>query len=208
MGIVVATVFAAAALVGHSRSEGRSRFEVVGDRVQITIELLQLDLPELCEVDLSLTDQDRRRQEEQRLHQCVERGLPRWLRLQTLEGSCSVVSTGVRRGEGLAVFMDGVATCPPLPGQTLMIDWGLFAGQRLDHVSTTTVVVAPGVEERALLSRRQNRLKAHIPRALPMPAIMAGIAALVVALAALGVRRRRSKTAAMPSTTPTAGGAP
>ena len=34
------------------------------------------------------------------------------------------------------VFIDGVAACPPLPGHTLSIYWGFFAGQRLDHVST------------------------------------------------------------------------
>jgi hypothetical protein len=123
-------------------------------------------------------------------------------RPETLTPARSVVSTGVRRGEGLAVFIDGVATCPPLPGQTLIIDWGLFAGQRLDHVSTTTVGVAPGVEQRALRSRRQNRLKAHIPRALPAPAITAGLAAVVVAaLTGLGWRRRRRLSA------PTTGGA-
>lgn len=205
MAAVVAALVAAAALVGHSRSEGRSRFELQpGDRVGITIELLQLDLPELCEVDLSLTDPDRRRHEEQRLAACVEAGLPRWLRLQTLEGRCTVVSAGVRRGEGLAVFIDGVATCPPLAGQTLIIDWGLFAGQRLDHVSSATVIVAPGVEERALLSRRQNRLQVQIPQALPLPLIAAGVAAFVVA-AVGAIRWRRQRQASSPST---AGGAP
>jgi hypothetical protein len=191
MGAVVATLVAAAALLGHSRSEGRSRFEVDGDRVRISIELLQLDLPELCEVDVSLTDPDRRRHEEQRLDACVETGLPRWLRLQTLDGTCTVVSTGVRRGEGLAVFIDGVATCPPLAGETLILDWGLFAGQRLDHVSTATVVVAPGVEERALLSRRHNRLKVHVPRALPLPALVTAGIVVVAASGAVVWRRRR-----------------
>jgi hypothetical protein len=192
MGAVVAVVVAAASLLGHSRSEGRSRFTIDGDRVQIAIELLQLDLPELCEVDLSVSDPDRRRHEAQRLDACVETGLPRWMRLQTLDGRCTVVSTGVRQGEGLAIFIDGVATCPPLAGGTLIIDWGLFAGQRLDHVSTATVVVAPGVEERALLSRRQNRLKVHVPRSLPIPALVAGVAAVLAGvIAGFGWRRRR-----------------
>lgn len=190
MGAAAAVLVAVASLVGHSRSEGRSRFEVEGDRVQITIELLQLDLPELCEVDLSLTDPDRRRHEERRLDACVETGLPRWLRLQTLTGSCAVVSTGVHRSDGLAVFIDGVATCPHLAGETLIIDWGLFAGQRLDHVSTATIVVAPDVEERALVSRRHNRLKVHVPQPLPRPALTAAIV-VATAIGAIAWRRRR-----------------
>jgi|GEM_PF-1364673 len=207
MGAVVATVVAAAALLGHSRSEGSSRFEIQPrDRVQVTIQLLQLDLPELCEVDLSITDRARHLRELQRLEACVESGLPRWVRLQTSDGHCVFASTSVGRGEELAVYINGFATCPPLPGQTLTIDWGLFAGQRLDHVSTATVIVAPGVEERALLSRRHNRLKVHIPRALPVPQIVAGVGAVVVAvLAALGWRRRRRRQR---TATPTGGGAP
>lgn len=194
MGVAAVAVVSALVLAGHSRSEGTSRFELQpGSRVGITVQLLTLDLPELCEVDLSLSDDDRRRREEQRFEACVESGLPRWLRLRTDDGACTVMSSGTRRGAGLQVFIDGVAACPPLPGHTLSIDWGFFAGQRLDHVSTATVVVAPGVEERALLSRRHNRLRVNVPRPFPIAvvAVLATVAAAALLVGALLVRRRR-----------------
>jgi len=197
VGVTVVAVLSALALVGHSRSEGRSRFEIQpGDRVGISVQLLTLDLPELCEVDLSLSDPDRQRREAQRFEACVERGLPRWLRLSTDGGACAVSSSGTRRGEGLEVFIDGVAACPPLAGHTLTIDWGFFAGQRLDHVSTATVAPAPGVEERTLLSRRHNRARVKIPRAFPDP-VEVGVGVVVVAVLVVvvgGLRRRRRRS--------------
>ena len=79
-------VVALALVAGHNRSEGSSRF-VVGDRdVQMEVSMLKLDLPELCEVDLSFSDAARHDAEAARLRQCVEVGMPRWLRLHAEGG--------------------------------------------------------------------------------------------------------------------------
>lgn len=191
---VAAVVMLALALPGHSRSEGTSRFvaDAVTDRVAITINLVTLDLPELCEVDLSLSDPDKRHLEEQRLQACVEGGLPEWLRLRTDAGACQVVARGVERGPGLEVTFTGTAACPPLRGATVTIDWGLFASTRLDHISTATIVVGDDeVPQRTLFSRRNNKVRVKIPKPVPWPPLVGAATAIVASGIAVALRRRR-----------------
>lgn len=191
--LLVAMMFGA-----HSRSEGTSRFELhPHDRVAIVVELSILDLPELCDVDLTLSDSERRALEALRLDACIEAGLSRWLRLSTPTGSCALHPQGFERRDGRVVVIKAEAACPPLPGAALTIDWGFFAGQRLDHLNVATVVVTSGTEEKALLSRRHNRLTVNVPWPWHITAV-AG-ASLLAASVAMGViartlwRRRRRR---------------
>jgi hypothetical protein len=196
MPTIAPALLVALALGGHSRSEGTSRFELLGqDRIAIAVELSVLDLPELCDVDLTLSDPERRRAEARRLDACVEAGYPRWLRLATTDGACTLSADGVESGESLVVALRANAVCPPLPGSTLTIDWGFFSGQRLEHMSVATVVVEPGRQERALLSRRHNRLTVQIPWSGPAHmmlggAVLAAASALVWCARSVGRRRR------------------
>jgi hypothetical protein len=195
MPTVAAALLVTLALGGHNRSEGTSRFEVVGqDRIAVSVELSVLDLPELCDVDLTLSDPDRRRAEARRLDACVEAGFPRWLRLATTDGACTLSAGGVERGEGLVVALRATATCPPLPGSTVTIDWGFFSGQRLEHISVATVVVEPGRQERALLSRRHNRLTIQVPWSSRAQVLLGGTGlatAAGLAFCARWIARRR-----------------
>ena len=196
-GLTATLVALALGLAGHSRSEGSSQFVVDSDanRVAITIDLLTVDMPELCDVDVSLSDSDQRRHEEQRLRACVERGLPGWLRLHTDEGDCQVVAVDVKRGQGFAITFTGIANCPSLAGATLTLDWGLFASTRLDHISTATIVVGTGVEpQRTLLSRRNNKVRVKIPAPRHPAAIaVVGVVVAGVAIAAVMLVRRRRR---------------
>lgn len=196
-GLTATLVALALGLAGHSRSEGSSQFVVDPDvnRVAITIDLLTVDMPELCDVDVSLSDPDQRRHEEQRLRACVERGLPGWLRLHTDEGDCQVVAVDVKRGQGFAITFTGIANCPSLAGATLTLDWGLFASTRLDHISTATIVVGTGVEpQRTLLSRRNNKVRVKIPAPRHPAAIaVVGVVVAGVAIAAVMLVRRRRR---------------
>ncbi len=189
---------ALALVVGHNRSEGSSRF-VVGERdVQIEVTLLKLDLPELCEVDLSFSDAARREAEAQRLRQCVEVGMPRWLRLQVQDGDgvCVTAPGDVDIGDDMTVTFRSRAACGPLPGHTLVIDWGFFAGQGLDHLSKVSVVIGDHVD-RGLLSSRQRKLKVKVPARGPSVAVVGGLGAAVVVVAVIAdlfIRRRRRQT--------------
>jgi len=196
VSVAAAVVMLALGLPGHSRSEGSSRFVVdtVTDRVAITINLVTLDLPELCEVDLSLSDPDQRRLEEQRLRACVERGLPEWLRLRTDAGACQVVARDVERGQALAIALTGIASCPPLRGSTITIDWGLFASTRLDHISTATIVVGDDeIPQRTLFSRRNNKVRVKVPKPFPWAPLAGAAIAIVASSIAVAMRRRRQR---------------
>lgn len=196
-GLTATMLAVALGLAGHSRSEGSSQFLVEPDanRVAITIDLLTVDMPELCDVDVSLSNPDQRRREEQRLRACVERGLPGWLRLHTDEGACQVAAVDVKRGQGFAITFTGMATCPSLAGATLTLDWGLFASTQLDHISTATIVVGTGVEpQRTLLSRRNNKVRIKVPAPRRLAAIAATsvvVAGVAIVGVMLGRRRRR-----------------
>jgi hypothetical protein len=209
--VVVAVAVTVAA---HNRSEGSSRFVVGEHDVQIEVNMLKLDLPELCEVDLSVSDIVKRDAETVRLRQCVEGGMSRWLRLRSegadekdgadgADGACIVGPGDVRVGDDLSITLSTRASCPPLAGRTLVIDWGFFAGQRLDHVSRVSIVVgAPdggedgGHVDRALFSQRQRKLRVKVPAAGP-PAIVVGAVVggvgVMSAVAALWRRRRRRR---------------
>ena len=88
--------------------------------------------------------------------------------------------------------MTGTATCPPLRGATVTIDWGLFASTRLDHVSTATIVVGDDeVPQRTLFSRRNNKVRVKVPKPAPWPALAGAATAIVASGIAVALRRRR-----------------
>jgi hypothetical protein len=202
-------VAAALALGGHNASQGTSRFTVADDlvagetRVDIEVELLETDLPELCNVDFGVVDAQKRRAMEERLDVCVSNGLPRWLRLHSDDRACRVSAGRSRRGDGLELWLLAEAFCPALPGHSLVVDWGMFGASSLDHQSTATVQLPDGTEVRALLSKRKNKLRVDVPDAGAVAGVVAAVVvAIVVAIVITGgavrtllvVARRRRRS--------------
>ena len=202
--LAVVVVVAALLLPAHNASQGKSSFVVGADGVvAIHIELLEIDLPELCDVEINLADPQRRVLAEQKLEACVARELPRWLRLRSNDDECTVFAGRTTHGPGLQVDIDGDARCAPLQGRTLTIDWGLFQSSSLNHQSTSTLTLPDGSTTRALLSKRKNRWS--VPIADPRRAQAAAVAAVVVVVAlitAAVARARRRARPAPPSTSP------
>ena len=134
----------ALALAGHSGSQGTSSF-VVDDAgaVAVRIELAEADLPDLCGVDLAHGDVSL---QEARLARAVARGLPAWVVL-TADGArrCAMQGAAHTRLGGGVVRLSATAVCTdardlPATPHTLQVDWGLFAGTPLDHVSVARFV--------------------------------------------------------------------
>ncbi len=206
---MVAAAAAALALLvaGHNASQGKSAFVVAADgHVDITVHLLELDLPELCDVDFGVTAQKRPAMEA-RLESCVAEGFPRWLRLRLGDESCPISAGRARHGQGLDIVLEAFATCPGEPaGRTLTLDWGLFASSSLDHQSTATVTLpGAGKTTMALLSKRKNKLTIDVPthRAEVAAAVFAGVAFVVVVVGLLLVRRRGHRRGRRPRVDPT-----
>lgn len=176
----------------HSRSEGKSTFHLdESGRVTIAVTLADADLPELCNVDLSVAERAR---EEAELSRCLEEGLARWLRLSGDSRPCPIA---FRRWSGRerTVLIEADALCAALP-RTLVIDWGLFAGAPLDHVSVATVEEPHGKPRMVLLSKRSSRFVLEVARPWWPFALGGGALALAAMGAlALGWRRRRVRAA-------------
>ncbi|OGQ09739.1 MAG: hypothetical protein A2138_11055 [Deltaproteobacteria bacterium RBG_16_71_12] len=176
----------------HSRSEGKSRFVLDEDgRVAVTIELGEPDLPELCNADLTVAERAR---EEQKLTRCLETGLPRWLRITADERACPIAYRRFSE-EARTITIDAQAVCAA-PPRRLVIDWGLFAGSALDHVSVAVVEQPHAKARLVLLSKRSSRFALDVARPWWLWAL--GVAATLALVAgACGVlRRRRRATAA------------
>lgn len=180
----------ALATPAHSRSEGKSTFRLAEDgRVAIAITLGTVDLPELCNADLTVAD---RAGEEAKLTRCLEQGLARWLRLTGDGRACPVAYARWRERER-TVVIEAHGVCAALPRE-LVIDWGLFAGSALDHVSVAVVEQPHAKPRLVMLSRRSSRFVLDVARPW-WPWAAAGGAVVVVATAAAWRWRRRAATA-------------
>ncbi|MCC7072764.1 MAG: hypothetical protein IT383_15665 [Deltaproteobacteria bacterium] len=189
LALAVALALAAPA---HSRSEGKSSFALRSDgRVAITITLGTVDLPELCNADFSVAERAR---EEEKLTRCLEQGLPHWLRLSADERGCPVAFSRWRERER-TVVIEAQALCAELP-RTLVIDWGLFTGSALDHVSVA-VIEQPHAEPRlVMLSRRSSRFVLEVARPWWHWGVVGGALLAVAAGVAAWAWRRRAATRA------------
>ncbi len=182
LALAVALALAAPA---HSRSEGKSTFALAADgRVAITITLGTVDLPELCNADFTVAERAR---EEEKLTRCLEQGLGRWLRLAGDERACPVAFLRWRERER-TVTIEAQAVCAA-PPRALVIDWGLFAGSALDHVSVAVLEQPHAAPRLVMLSRRSSRFVLDVAR--PWWHWGALGAVVTVALAALALAGRR-----------------
>lgn len=184
-------------LAGHSASQGKSSFDIAADgTVDIEIQLSALDLPELCNVDLSVRD---RATEEARLDTCVTRGLPMWLRISSDLGSCPISTTGWHQVEAKTVppvvALDGGARCSA-DARSITIDWGLFAGSPLDYTSVARADIDGQDAQMFAFSKRARKWVLPLHRGLHWGWWLAGgvtATLLAAALAALFIARRRRR---------------
>ena len=200
-----AVVFAAAlSLVGHNNSEGSSRFVVdEHGKIAITLQLLELDMPELCDVDFAGSDAVA--DNEDRLSACVRAGLPSWLRLRVGDEACTIVGDGWRRLSALQLVVEGTASCGRPVGRALTIDWGLFASKELEHVNSAVVVMPDGRQQKAMFARRYNKLVVELADPRHTRALVAGavvgavvvvvfVGAVIAAIVKRGRLRRRARS--------------
>lgn len=182
-GVLLAALFV---VPGHSRSEGRSRFSLDAEgRVAVAITVGEPDLPELCNVDLALPD---RAGEEQKLARCLARDIPLLVRLKADGRPCRLTYERFEARQGVVVI-EARGQCPTLPA-TFVVDWGLFAGGGLDHVSVATIEQPFGEPRLFMLSRRSSRATLELdgPR---WPWLGLGLAAGALAIVAVWRRARR-----------------
>ncbi len=201
MGPAALALLAALSFGGHMRSEGRSSFSIDDTGlVEIEIEIGFLDVPELCNADL-LVEPARADEMRRRLAACLTRDMPQVLRVRGDERACPVVflrtedkpAPGDARGGTLRIFAR--ADCGALP-RALIVDWGLFRGSSLDHVSIAKIEQPYDKPRLAMLSKRAPRFTLEIARPLwPRVAAGAGVAVLLGAGAGVlfGLRRRRKR---------------
>jgi hypothetical protein len=165
----------------HSRSQGASRFVFHDDgRVDVVVELSDLDVPELCDVDFGTKDPVRRALADERLTACAARGFARWIHLSADGSACEVGFSRWERLAGRDLALLGDARCAR-DADVVVVDWGLFAGTPLDHVSVATFELAGGEKARAAFSKRNRR---HELRVAPA---FGGGAAGALALCSLGL---------------------
>lgn len=199
MSAVAVVIAAVLSLAGHNNSEGSSRFVVdEHGRVAISLQLLELDMPELCDIDFAGTDAID--VNEARLTACVRAGLPRWLRLGVGNDACTIVGDGWHRLSALQLVIEGTASCARPVGKALTIDWGLFGGKELEHVNSAVIVMPDGQHRPAMFARRHNKLVVEIPDPRGTRAIVAAavivVGAVITAVVLLLQRRRRASSAA------------
>lgn len=187
LGVVL--LVALSVVPAHSRSEGRAKFKLDDTgRVDVKITLSTLDMPELCDLDLSASDPAVRAERIGRLDTCIRTQLPVLLKVRG-DSSCAVVveSTHVEKG---TVSIDAMASCPDFPQERVTIDWGLFAGQPLDHVAVTTFEQPHAKPKLSMLSKRTSKLVVNIAHPL-WPKIAGASLALVLVTGVLAVAVRR-----------------
>lgn len=172
----------------HSRSEGKSSFSLdETGRVAISIQLSDADLPELCNVDFTVPDRTRAEAE---LSRCLEQGLAGWLRLNGDGHPCPVAYLRWKPRER-TITVEAEARCAALPRQ-LVLDWGLFAGGALDHVSVALLEQPHAKPRMVLLSKRSSRFVLEVARPWWPLAVGAGALLLLAGGAVLLLRRRRA----------------
>jgi hypothetical protein len=202
---VTSSLALALALVvaGHTSSEGRSSFTLdESGRVKIRIEIGFPDVPELC-ATVNLFDGRARPLMDQKLEACLERTIPLEVKLRGDERPCPVV---VDRHEIVdappsgTLAIEASADCQQLP-RVLVIDWGLFTGSPLDHVSVARVAQPFGEQKLVMLSRRAPRASVEIApsgHALVFGAAAALVVVVVVVVAvAVLVRARRKRASSV-----------
>lgn len=187
--MLAVVVVALVSIAAHNNSDGTSRFVVAQDgTVDIALQLLAVDTPELCGFAL-LPDTA----SSPPLDRCVQR-LSSWLRLRSDDELCAI-DTPSWSTAGLELSIRGVAHCDRPAGHDLVIDWGLFAGQEIEHVNTATIVLPDASEQRVLFSRRHNKATVAVPDPRGMRAAVAalivGIASIVVGVGVWWRKRRR-----------------
>jgi hypothetical protein len=185
-------------LVSHAGSQGKSRFDIDDSgEVRVTVELSALDLPELCNVELSVSPA-RRAEQEDRLDACIERGFPFWLRLSADATACPLKADGWRELEPptvpAVVALSATARCPA-GAQRVVIDWGFFSGTPLDHTNVARIRVPHDADRAFLFSKRAARLEVELGSAMPWRALVIAVAlacgaGLFFALRAIARRRR------------------
>lgn len=179
---------------GHSRSEGRSSF-IVDEQggVAVEITLGEIDLPELCDVNFLDDPAGRQRDvEERKLDRCLARDIPLLVRLKADGKPCRMSYDGFSANSGVVVIAAS-ARCPLLP-EELVIDWGLFSGSALDHVSVARVEQPHGEPQLVMLSKRSSRATVAIERRWSRAVLPAATAlALLVVVGVLVVRLVRAR---------------
>jgi hypothetical protein len=181
-------------LAGHSRSEGRTRLQLDDTgRLDIQITVVALDLPELCDVDLATRDEGLRRERLRKLDACVAKDLPRLVRVRAAASAtqmpCPLMVEGVDVKDG-AIVMSAVASCPAFPEQ-IIVDWGLFAAQPLDHVSVATIEQPHAEPRLVMLSKRSSKLIIDVKRPL-WPKVVGAVGVLAAAVLGTGTLLRWS----------------
>ena len=185
--LALGAILHAASARAHSRSEGKSSFKLEeSGRVAITVQLAEADLPELCNADFSVAERAR---EEEKLSRCLEQGFARWLRVAADDRPCPVAYQRWSTRER-TVLLEAEALCPALPAE-LVVDWGLFAGAPLDHVSVG-LFEEPHAKARVFLfSKRSSRFVLEVARPWWPLAVAGGAGVALVAIAGALVWRRR-----------------
>jgi hypothetical protein len=195
----------ALSLAAHDQSEGRATFRVEGHDVAVTIALSTVDLPELCP---SFGAEAVRHDD---LDPCIDAAVRSGVRVRAAPSmdalatqspaACPWRSVDARLGgdQGGAsgarsVTIEARARCPEAP-RALVVDWGLFAGTRLDFTAVTRVVPPSGWFAPApslhLLSKRHNKLVVDVGQQRRVAVGVGLLAGVGVVLIGVGLRRWR-----------------
>lgn len=192
LGVVL--LLALSVVPAHSRSEGRAKFKLDDTgRVDVKITLSTLDMPELCDLDLSASDPAVREQRLRKLDMCIRTQLPVLLRVRA-DGMCNVIVENVAVEKG-TVSIEAMASCATFPRERVTIDWGLFAGDPLDHVAVTTFEQPHAKPKLVMLSKRSNKLIVEIVHPV-WPKIVGASLAMVVVIVGMAIvvwRRRLAR---------------
>ena len=187
-------------LAAHNGSHGTSRFELGDhDDIAVTIVVDGHDVSELCP---ALDDAG--------LSQCAQVGMPRWLRVRVHDVAC-VLTVGPVARKGSGVAFSAIACddeqalkrsrdCKLDPARdgcdVVVVEWGLFAGSRLEHDSDAVLIFPDERREHTVLSRRQNRWVVPLkPPASQRPLLVAAMSlmATIIALIYVGWRWKRPR---------------
>ena len=205
MHAVAALVVVVATSIGaHNRSEGRSSFVIQeAGRVDVLIELNGLDVPDICNADL-LVEEARKPMMRERFAACLTTTLPQLLRLKADDKPCRVAYDrfdeipAPPNADTVRIFAgaDCGGAAHELPSK-IVVDWGLFAGNALDHVSVAKIEQPHDKPKLAMLSKRAPRLTIEVARPLWLTVVPIAAGAVVVVaavvVAAIVVRRRRAR---------------
>jgi hypothetical protein len=128
---------------------------------------------------------------EDHLTTCLERGLRMWLTLKGDGVECPVSYTRWHKRAPDDVIFEGTADCAHAPS-SLELNWGLFAGTGLDHVSVARVKLPSGTERLGMFSRRAPRMTVDVTSPWRTVFIIGSSAALALLVGVgLVLRRRR-----------------